>query len=385
MFTAEGTLTAWLRPAGSRVEAGEPVVEVTTEKTTQEVVAPAAGIVYRVAAEGTTLAVQGLMGYILADGEAPPSTPGSAPPAPASAAAPAAPGEVSLSAPAGEIRSSPIARRLAAEHGIDLATIRGTGPSGRIVEADVLAAVAARAAAPPAAAAPPQRRIRERIPLIGVRRTIAERLRGSQLTAASVTLTRDVHADVLWEAREHLSERVGVSVPFDALFVKVLAQALRDFPVLNSTIEGDAILVLEEINVGFAVAAQTGLYVPVIHDADTRPLADVSAVVRALSERVRSGGVRLDDMAGGTITITNLGAYGVDAFSPIINPPQSAILGIGRIAERPVARNGQLALGRTTVLSLTFDHRVVDGAPAAQLLGRVAELMNDQRWLEGLG
>jgi pyruvate/2-oxoglutarate dehydrogenase complex dihydrolipoamide acyltransferase (E2) component len=385
MFTAEGTLTAWLRPAGSRVEAGEPVVEVTTEKTTQEVVAPAAGIVYRVAAEGTALAVQGLMGYILAEGEAPPSTPGSAPQAPASVASPATLGEASRSAPAGEIRSSPIARRLAAEHGVDLATVRGTGPGGRIVEADVLAAVAARASAQPAVVAPTERRIRERIPLIGVRRTIAERLRGSQSTAASVTLTREVDADVLWEARERLSERLGVSVPFDAIFVKVLAQAVRDFPALNSTIEGDAILVLEEINVGFAVAAPTGLYVPVIRDADTRPLAEVAMTVRALSERVRSGGVRIDDMAGGTITITNLGAYGVDAFSPIINPPQSAILGIGRIAERPVARNGRLTLGRTTVLSLTFDHRVVDGAPAALLLGRVAELMNDQAWLEGLG
>jgi pyruvate dehydrogenase E2 component (dihydrolipoamide acetyltransferase) len=385
MFTAEGTLTAWLRPAGAKVEAGEPVAEVTTEKTTQEVVAPAAGIVHRVAAEGTTLSVQGLMGYILAEGEAPPASSGGAPATPVPAPAQSAPVEASRAVPAGEIRSTPIARRLATEHGIDLAAIRGTGPGGRIVEADVLAAVAARATAPPVAVAAPERRIRERIPLIGVRRTIAERLRGSQSTAASVTLTREVDADVLWEMRERLTGQIGVSVPFDALFIKVLAQALRDFPALNSTIEGDAILVLEDVNVGFAVATPTGLYVPVIQSADTRPLAEVSTAVRTLSERVRNGGVRLEDMAGGTITITNLGAYGVDAFSPIINPPQSAILGIGRIAERPVARNGQLALGRTTVLSLTFDHRVVDGAPAAQLLGRVAGLINDQTWLEGLG
>jgi pyruvate/2-oxoglutarate dehydrogenase complex dihydrolipoamide acyltransferase (E2) component len=387
MFTAEGTLTAWLRPNGARVEVGEPVAEVTTEKTTQEVVAPAAGVVHRVAAEGTLLSVQGLMGYILAEGEAPPETPGSAPPRPAVAAT--APGSTPIEAPrpapAGEIRSTPIARRLAVEHGVDLATVRGTGPGGRIVEADILAAVAARSAAPPAAVAPPARRVRERIPLVGVRRTIAERLRGSQSTVASVTLTREVDADVLWSMRDRLSARLGVSVPFDALFVKILAQAARDFSALNSTIEGDAILVLEDVNVGFAVAAPNGLFVPVIRNADVRPLAEVGTAVRELSERVRSGGIRLEDMADGTITITNLGAYGVDAFSPIINPPQSAILGVGRIAERPVVRDGQLTVGRTSVLSLTFDHRVVDGAPAAQLLGRVAELMNDEGWLGGLG
>jgi pyruvate dehydrogenase E2 component (dihydrolipoamide acetyltransferase) len=185
--------------------------------------------------------------------------------------------------------------------------------------------------------------------------------------------------------RDRLGSRLGVSLPFDALFIKILARALRDFPALNATIEGDAILVLEDVNVGFAVAAPTGLYVPVIRNADARPLAEVGTAVRELSERVRSGGVRLEDMADGTITITNLGAYSVDAFSPIINPPQSAILGIGRIAERPVAREGQLTVGRTSVLSLTFDHRVVDGAPAAQLLGRVADLMNDEGFLGRLG
>jgi pyruvate dehydrogenase E2 component (dihydrolipoamide acetyltransferase) len=386
MFTAEGTLTAWLRPDGARVEAGEPVAEVTTEKTTQEVVAPAPGFVYRVAAEGALLSVQGLMGYILAEGEVPPETPGGAPARPIAATSGSVVAtEASRPVPAGEIRSTPIARRLATEHGIDLATVRGTGPGGRIVEADVLAAVAARSAAKPAPAGLPERRIRERIPLVGVRRTIADRLRNSQSTAASVTLTREVDADVLVGMRDRLSARLRLSIPYDALFIKVVARAARDFPVLNATIEGDAILVLDDVNVGFAVAAPTGLFVPVIRNADTRPLAEVGAAVRELSERVRSGGVRLEDMADGTITITNLGAYGVDAFSPIINPPQSAILGIGRIAERPVVRDGQLTVGRTTILSLTFDHRVVDGAPAAQLLGRMAELMGDEAWLSALG
>jgi pyruvate dehydrogenase E2 component (dihydrolipoamide acetyltransferase) len=325
-----------------------------------------------------------LLGFILAEGEAPPLAA-----APAPGAAPAqspvgvrsgADGPVVTSG--GEIRATPIAKRLAGEHKIDLATVRGSGPGGRIVEADVLAAVAARSASP---AAPPERRVRERIPFVGVRRTIADRLRGSQSTTASVTLTREIDADVLVGMREKLGGRLGASIPFDALFIKILAQALRDFPALNATIDGDAILVLEDVNVGFAVAAPNGLFVPVVSGADSRPLVDVSARVRELSERVRAGGIRSEDMAGGTITITNLGAFGVDAFSPIINPPQSAIVGIGRIAVRPVVREGQLTVGRTSVLSLTFDHRVVDGAPAAQLLGRIADLMNDEGFLGGLG
>ena len=395
MFTAEGTLTAWLRPHGAKVEASEPIAEITTEKTTQEVVAPAAGIVHQVAGIGSNLPVQGLIGYILAEGEALPASaapaPGVASPASATGA-PAAMETPRVGAPrptaGGEVRASPIARRIAAEHGIDVASLVGTGPGGRIVEADVQAEITRRAAigasASPAAPTESARRIREKLPLIGMRRTIAERLRSSLSTAAPVTLTREVDADVLVAARERLSQRLGESIPFDALFIKVLAAALRERPRLNAVIEGDAILVLDEINVGFAVAVADGLIVPVVRDAATRSLGDVSATVRALSERARNNQLQLSDLAGGTATITNLGAYGVDAFTPIINPPQSVILGIGRILTRPVIRDGQLAVGQTCVLSLTFDHRVVDGVPAAQLLDTITRLVGDEQFLGAL-
>lgn len=387
MFTAEGTLSAWLRPQGTRVEAGEPVAEVTTEKTTQELVAPVDGIVHQVAAVGASLPIQGLIGYILAEGERPPMTPASALSTPeASSTAQLPPPSP---APAGEIRASPIARRLAADHRIDLSQVNGTGPGGRIVEADVLAAVARRDAAGPVLTPSPssstaQRRIRERIPLIGIRRTIAERLRSSLSTGAPVTLTREVDAETLVAARGQLGARLGTSIPYDALFIKLLATALRERPALNATIENDEILVLDEVHVGFAVAISSGLIVPVVRDADRRPLAGIALAVRDLSERARANRLTAEDVGGGTVTITNLGAQGIDAFTPIINPPQSAILGIGRILARPVVRDNRLVAGETCVLSLTFDHRVVDGVPAAQLLDAVARLMSDGTFLDGL-
>ncbi len=391
MFTTEGTLSAWLRPAGARVQEGELVCEITTEKTTQEVAAPAAGIVHHAVPEGTLVPVSGVMGYILVEGEVAPAGP--AGPAPTAApTAPAAPGTPQPAAPGSaptEIRSSPVARRIAAEHNLDLSQVAGTGPGGRIVEADVLAAIARRDAAPAASARPAAHRVRERIPLTGIRQIIAERLRASHQTTAPVTLTREVDAERLVEARGALSVRLGLSVPFDALFVKVLAAALRERPDLNATIEKDEILVLDDVDVGFAVAVSgprgSILFVPVIRSADTRSLQEVAASVRELSDRARNGQLKPDDMAGGTITITNLGAYGVDGFTPIINPPQSAILGIGRIQARPVIRDGVLVAGQTCVLSLTFDHRVTDGVPAAQLLDAVARRLNDQEFLKGLG
>jgi len=392
MFTAEGTLSAWLRHQGARVEAGEPVAEVTTEKTTQELVAPVDGIVHQVAAVGANLPIQALIGYILAAGERPPTTPANAPSTPEAASgaqSPPPPATAPRPAPSGEIRSSPIARRLAADHQIDLSQVTGTGPGGRIVEADVLAAVAcrdesARVSAPGSAPSVAQRRIRERIPLTGIRRTIAERLRSSLSTGAPVTLAREVDAEILVAARGQLGARLGAPLPYDALFVKLLATALRERPSLNATIENDEILVLDEVHVGFAVAISSGLIVPVVRDADRRSLAEIAAAVRDLSERARASQLTVDDVGGGTVTITNLGAQGVDAFTPIINPPQSAILGIGRILARPVVRDGELVAGQTCVLSLTFDHRVVDGVPAAQLLDAVARSMNDDEFLGGL-
>jgi pyruvate dehydrogenase E2 component (dihydrolipoamide acetyltransferase) len=359
------------------------VAEITTEKATYEIEAPAAGTLHAVVEPGTTIPVQGVIAYILAEGEpAPvatattPAPPAGSPAAPTAGALPTT--QAGSQTPPVEIRATPVARRLAAQHGVDLARVTGSGPGGRIVEADVLAAVAA------SADVTPERRVARRIPLAGLRRTIAERLRRSVTTTLPVTLMRQVDAETLVDARATLSQRLGRPIPYDALFVRLLAAALREQPALNALIEDDTILVLDEINVGFAVAVDDGLIVPVIHNADARPFGEILDEMDALSSRARAGQVRPADVAGGTATITNLGSYGVDAFTPILNPPQAAILGIGRIGVQPVWLDGGWQPRRQCSLSLTFDHRVTDGAPAALLLGAIARLMSDAEYVLNL-
>jgi pyruvate dehydrogenase E2 component (dihydrolipoamide acetyltransferase) len=392
MFTAEGSLSAWLKPHGAQAAAGEPIVLVETEKTTQEIVAPADGIVHHVAEVGANLPVQALIGYILGEGEAPPiesDAPASGSPV-ASSAESDSRVETLADSSAAERRgerapASPIARRLAAEYGIDLSTVRGTGPGGRIVEADIRAMrtrAAASVGAEPSALTTAGLIVRQRIPLVGTRRTIAERLRSSLSTTASVTLSRETDATQLVSARSALSAEPGLSVPYDALFVRLFALALSQRRELNAVVEGDAILVLEDINVGFAVSVESGLVVPVVQAADRRPFLELVSGMRELSERAAANRLAPEDVRGGTATITNLGAHGVDVFTPVLNPPQSVILGIGRITKRAVVIDEHLEMRSTCTLSLTFDHRVVDGVPAAQLLGVVAGLMNDDRLVE---
>jgi len=384
MFTEEGVLTAWLRPAGTRVTAGEPVAEITTEKATFEIPAPEAGFLFPVSEVGANLRVEALMGYILAEGEkAPAVVVEQVPPLvnPEASRAPSALQE--HRPPASPAHASPAARRLAAETGIDLAQVTGTGPGGRIVEADVLAKVSERDTTAPGALSA-GRRIRQRVPLVGIRRTVAERLKRSLATAASTTLTREAHAGVLVGVRQRLAGEMDGAPPYDALFIKVLAAALRERPELNAILDNDSIVLLDEVHVGFAVSVPGGLVVPVVHHADLAPLAEVVRAVKELSERALAGRLRPGDVEGGTATITNLGGYGIDAFTPILNPPQSVILGIGRIAPRPVVRDAGLTVGHTCVLSLTFDHRIADGVPAAQLLDAIDRRMNDEQFLSTL-
>jgi pyruvate dehydrogenase E2 component (dihydrolipoamide acetyltransferase) len=392
MYTTEGTVTDWLRPPGSQVTAGQPIIEVTTEKATYQVEAPVDGTFHPIVTIGTLLPDQGLIGYILAAGEEPPAAPVAASPAPAAvtpspAAAPASPSTApaeSAGPAGGEVRASPVARRVARELGVDISRVVGTGPGGRIVEADIIAASKAAPAVAAAPSGPASRTVRERIPLIGMRKTIADRLRGSFSTTAPVTLTRDVDAEVLASVRDQIKDRFSTGLPYDALFVKVVARALAQHPEFNAAIEGDAIVQFADIHIGVAVAVSGGLLVPVVRDADRRSLAEVAADIVESSGRARTGQITPDAMAGGTFTITNLGAYGVDAFTPIINPPQAAILGIGRILPRAVVRDGGIYIRRTCTLSLTFDHRVADGAPAAQLLGAIVDQMADDAGLRAL-
>jgi len=380
MYTEEGVLTAWLRPPGARVAVGEPVAEITTEKATFEIPAPEEGTLHPVALIGTTLKVEVLMGYILREGEAAPASKTESPAAVSQTRTPAdvssAPSKESLTV--GPLRASPVAKRMAAQHGIDLSQLTGSGPGGRIVEADVQAAIAKRSSATQTSSG--DHRIAERLPMAGLRRSLAQRLRSSLATAASTTLTREVSADILVDARKKLAERLGEAPSYDALFIKLFAAALRERPDLNAVIENETIVRLREISIGFAVAVPNGLIVPVVRNADSAPFGEIVDAVKDLTNRVLAGRLHPTDVEGGTATISNLGSLGVDAFTPILNGAQSAILGVGRIVRRPVARNNELAIGHTCILSLTFDHRVTDGAPAALLLDAVVRRMNDERF-----
>jgi pyruvate dehydrogenase E2 component (dihydrolipoyllysine-residue acetyltransferase) len=385
MYTAEGELATWLEPAGARVVQGQPILEIETDKATQEVVAPASGRLHPVADLGDHLKEEDLLAYILGDGELAPETITGEPlndtvDAPTSSLRV----EQATTAPK-PLAATPVARRLAAQHGIDLTQLVGSGPGRRIVEADVQAAVARPSAAQFTAPALSGYRISERVPLSGMRRTIGERLRHSLTAAVALTLTREIEAERLVGAWQRLNEKLSLTIPFDAFFAKFLSAELREQPELNAILDDDSVLRLEDTHVGIAVVVPGGLIVPVLRNPDSEPLAALAQAIHEFAESARSGTLHASDLEGASSTITNLGGYGVDAFTPVLNPPQSSILGIGRIQPRAVVRGGTVVAAQTCVVSLTFDHRVTDGAPAAQLLDGIARRMNDESYLASLG
>jgi pyruvate dehydrogenase E2 component (dihydrolipoamide acetyltransferase) len=388
MTMTEGTLAQWLVPDGARVEKGQPIFRMLTEKINTEVEAETSGVLRHLVPEDTTVPAGAVVACILAQDEELPVEMAAAAAAPAAAApTPAASGAGRGAPPAREagefVRASPLARRLAEEAGIDLSQVEGTGPGGRILQEDVERAIAAPREAP-APAAPPAGRT---IPFKGVRRTIAQRMHESLQTMAQLTITMEVDVTEAGRMCQELSERLqaepggGVSVTYTHAIVKAAALGLAEHPRLNSTLEGDVIRLLDEVNVGVAVSVDEGLIVPVVREADRKPLRQIAVEARELSEKARQGTLTVDEVTGGTFTLTTLGMYDVDVFTPIVNPPQCAILGVGRVKEVPAfLARGESASGgegdqvvRRSVLnlSLSFDHRVVDGAPAAEFLRRV--------------
>ena len=388
MYTIEGEVTRWLVEDGASVAADQPVLELTTEKTTVEIPAPTAGTLHQVVPVGGRVQVEGILGHVLAPGEAPPAAPPTAEPAAPRTAAAAPPRPPAKPPPArasrGRLRATPVARRRARELGVDITTVTGSGPGGRITESDVQAAAAA-SAGPPAAAAPAAPRVLRRVPLTGMRGLIAQRMQHSLTSTAQLTLTREVDACPLVQARELLvagAAAEGLRVSYDVLLAKSLAAALLAHPALNATIEGEAVVLLAEAHIGVAVAVEDGLVVPVLRDAAHRPALDLARELTGLTDRARQGRLQPSEMEGGTATLTNLGAYHIDAFTPIINPPQSAILGVGSIAPRPaVGEDGALTVRPTVHLNLTFDHRVADGVAAATLLeSMVSQWQQTELW-----
>jgi pyruvate dehydrogenase E2 component (dihydrolipoamide acetyltransferase) len=273
---------------------------------------------------------------------------------------------------------TPVARRLAEERGLDWRSVQGSGPRGQVTREDLERSVTA-APAPPAATAPVVEaageadEILEVIPLAGVRALIAERMSQSHRDTAPVTLTAEADATALVQLRQQLAED-GVEVSYNDLLLHTLARALREHPRLNASLDGDSVKLWRRVDVGLAVDAERGLLVPVVRSVDRKGLAQLAAETKSLSERARAGRCAPEELRGSTFTLTNLGMFGIDAFTPIINLPECAILGVGRIKEQPVAIGGQVVIRHMVWLSLTFDHRLVDGGPAARFLQRVVQL-----------
>jgi pyruvate dehydrogenase E2 component (dihydrolipoamide acetyltransferase) len=393
---ADGVISKWLKQVGEPVKRGEPLFEVESDKVTTEVESPADGIVLRLVVDegtkvdvGVVLALIGGPDELMANGGRVANTATPAPPT-ASTVSAVATQPQAAPAQAERIFVSPRARMTAEELGADLNQVRGTGPGGRILERDVVAAAPPVVpVAPPAPSAPPtvapslpplpQVDGGTVVPLVGMRRTIADRMVHSQQTVAEVTLTAEVDVGEIVKLRSQVGaeweKQHGFKVSYTDVIVKAVARALREHLYLNSSLTDAGIRLHPDVNVGVAVAIDEGLIVPVVRQADQKSLLEIAREVRDLSERARLGQLTRDDVGGGTFTISNMGMLGVEAFTPIVNWPECAILGIGRVADRAVVRDGQIVARPTMWLSLTFDHRIVDGAPAGRFLGRVRQLL----------
>jgi pyruvate dehydrogenase E2 component (dihydrolipoamide acetyltransferase) len=369
-----GTVVKWLKSEGDQVEKGEPLYELDTDKVTQEVEAEAAGVLLKIAVPEGEVPVGTTIAFIGEQGESVPDVSGNgkvetvAAPEPVREEQPAEPEPERPAAPEprreGErIKASPLARRIARERGIDLASIAGTGPEGRIIAEDL-----DRAAAAPARPASLPGGEAERVPLTSIRKTIARRLTEAWTVPVfqlqvSADMTR---ANAVVAAARELHPDVKVSVT--DLLTKVGASALRRHPDVNVSFAEDALLRHPSANVGIAVAAPQGLVVPVVKSAERLSLAEIAAVRAELVDRARNQKLTADDMADGTFTISNLGMFGVEAFVAVLNPPQGAILAVGATEDRAVVVDGEIVVRPTMTMTLTVDHRAVDGAPAADFL-----------------
>ena len=376
-----GTIVRWLKSEGEPVEKGEPLFELDTDKVTQEVEAEAAGVLLKIAVAEGEVPVGQTVAFIGAAGEDVPAV--AAPPQeeakpsePEPAAAQEASQEAAIASGNGRIKASPLARRMARERGIELSGIRGTGPDGRIVAEDVERAEAG-GPAPPAAAEPVLWAGVQRIPLTNVRKTIARRLTEAwQIPVFQLQASADMTrvSALVAKLRERDPE---VRVTVTDVLTKVCAQALMRHREVNAEFTDEAILLHPSANIGLAVAAPQGLVVPVIRDAQLLPLSVIARRRSDLVGRARENKLRAEDLEGGTFTISNLGMFAVESFTAVLNPPQAAIVAVGATEERAVPIHGEIAVRPLVTLTCTFDHRAVDGAPAAAFLQTLKESLED--------
>jgi 2-oxoglutarate dehydrogenase E2 component (dihydrolipoamide succinyltransferase) len=381
----EATIGRWFKKPGEAVAADEPLVELETDKVTVEVPAPASGVLAEISAkDGDTVQVGGLLGSINegAGGkaaakpapEAQPAQPKAAAPAPAKTApAPAKPNDT----------LAPSVRKLAAESGVDPANLSGSGKDGRVTKGDMLSAISAPAPSAPATArgpAAPEAR-EERVRMTRLRQTIAHRLKEAQNTAAMLTTFNDVDMSAVMrlrtEYKDSFEKKHGVRLGFMGFFVKAVVQALHDVPAVNAEVDGTDLVYKNYYHIGVAVGSDKGLVVPVVRDADKLSLAGIEKTIAELGRKAREGKLAIEELQGGTFTISNGGIYGSLMSTPILNAPQSGILGMHRIEERPVVRKGEIVVRPMMYLALSYDHRIVDGREAVTFLVRVKELIED--------
>jgi 2-oxoglutarate dehydrogenase E2 component (dihydrolipoamide succinyltransferase) len=392
----EARVARWLKQPGDYVSAGEPVVELETEKIDLEVGAEHGGVLVEIAREaGRDVKVGEVLGAIDTSAAAP-----ATPPRAGEEQAAETPAASVGTVPAADTRATPTARKVAVENAVDLARVPGSGEGGRVIKRDVETFIAQAAAAPAApAAAPPVRQAAPTVPgpvarpaVGGERReerarmskrrlTIARNLVEAQHTAAMLTTFNEVDMSAVMTLRERRKEefkkRHGVGLGIASFFVKASIAALKAFPRLNAEIQGDEIVLKHYYDIGIAVGAPQGLVVPVLRDADRMSFGDVELAIRHFAGRASEGTLTLDDLRGGTFTITNGGVFGSLLSTPILNPPQVAILGLHKIEDRPVAEGGQVVVRPMMYLALTYDHRIVDGLEAVQFLVRVKEFIED--------
>ncbi|WP_374343607.1 2-oxoglutarate dehydrogenase complex dihydrolipoyllysine-residue succinyltransferase [Phenylobacterium sp.] len=385
----EATVARWAKKPGEAVRKDEILVELETDKVSLEVAAPADGVLESISAEeGATVEPGALLGRVTEGAAA--AKPAAAPAPKAEAPKAEAPKPAPAPAPAAAAAPlAPSAQRIVAENNLDAAAIAGTGKAGRVTKGDALAALEARAAAPAAAPAPSApREIHEReqrVRMTRLRQTIARRLKEAQNAAAMLTTFNEVDMTNVMALRNQYKDVFekshGVKLGFMSFFVKSVVQALKHVPDVNAEIDGTDIIYKNHYDISVAVGTEKGLVTPVVRDADAMSLADIEKAIGALGKKARDGQLSMDDLQGGTFTISNGGVYGSLMSTPILNPPQSGILGMHKIQERPMVVNGQIVARPMMYLALSYDHRIVDGQGAVTFLVKVKEAIEDPQRL----
>ena len=413
---AEGTITKWYKKLGERVDRDEALFEISTDKVDAEIPSPAAGVLTQILVkENETVAVNTVVAVIDGEGaavavpapeEAVVPKPGAAPPAVPPTPSPAAglsaasavapPAAFPESTETGELRTSPLVRRIAREHHVDLGQVKGSGLGGRVSKKDILDFIERRSAGGAGAAAPEAPQVTaapviftgptQVVPMTPMRRQIAEHMVTSKRTSAHVYTVVEAEMTRVVATRERCKEEFerhhGIKLTFTPFFIRACVEAIRELPIINSSVDGTNIIYKRDVNIGIAVALENGLIVPVIKRADEKNFLGIARAVQDLADRARAKRLSVEDVQGGTFTITNPGSFGGLFGLPIIHQPQVAILGVGAIEKRPVVREDAIAIRHMVYLSISYDHRAIDGAVAEQFMGKIKRIL--ENWDEAV-